>query len=158
MTHMDGPEVLCKLFQFMCQNGDEIHVDKVCDGVTDCLDGSDEGNKCPNSDIKFVIFCVLYWKYHLKSKQKKEEPQTSKNYWPIVKSPILMSLSENKYLMSKFHEDVNVNVGFLTYSNCFVCVWSFFLFRLWSHKIFTEIAMIFPVKVKIAANISFKKF
>ena len=31
---------------FMCDNGEEVEIDQVCNGINDCSDQSDEGN-CP---------------------------------------------------------------------------------------------------------------
>ena len=35
---------------FMCDNGEKVEIDQVCDGINDCSDQSDEGN-CPEISL-----------------------------------------------------------------------------------------------------------
>ena len=59
----DGPPVLTTP-TFTCQNGQKIHGDKVCDGNSDCLDGSDEqkckGGRAIQSYITMVVIIYFF--------------------------------------------------------------------------------------------------
>lgn len=39
----------CGRFQFQCHSGECIAVYNACDGIPQCVDGSDEGPECPGS-------------------------------------------------------------------------------------------------------------
>lgn len=56
-----GDERNCKTenYRYMCKNNRCISLDLVCNNVTDCSDGSDEGFLCDNCK-SFISFIYVY--------------------------------------------------------------------------------------------------
>ncbi|XP_037038004.1 uncharacterized protein LOC119075630 [Bradysia coprophila] len=49
-----APIIKCSRFQFQCHSGECIAIYNACDGIPQCMDGSDEGSECPANSIVAV--------------------------------------------------------------------------------------------------------